>query len=152
MPSILDVLSERNFRKDRDGQGGENSHDWKKRKQKGYGFPQAPTCFAPSMQEQGGDAGLSETLHTAGAVSAAARTLLMAFGMVCTDVLLKTMGTPEDVFPGAHGYLRNYFVGVDATLLYNFGAAVLRAVGDTKRPLYFLTLSGTMNVCLNLFL
>ena len=65
---------------------------------------------------------------------------------MCTDVLLKAMGTPEDVFPETHRYLMIYFVGVPATLLYNFGAAVLRAVGDTRSPLYFLILSGTMNV------
>ncbi len=99
----------------------------------------------------GKDQDLRDTLHTAVAVSAGAGILLMALGMACTDVLLKAMGTPGDVFSGAHRYLIIYFVGVPATLLYNFGAVVLRAVGDTKRPLYFLTLSGTLNVCLNLF-
>lgn len=99
----------------------------------------------------GKDRDLSETLHTAVAVTAWAGILLMALGMACTDVLLRAMGTPKDVFSGARQYLMIYFVGVPATLLYNFGAAVMRAVGDTRRPLYFLTLSGVLNVCLNLF-
>ena len=60
------------------------------------------------------------------------------------------MGTPEDVLNQATLYMRIYFVGMPATMLYNFGAAILRAVGDTKRPLYFLFASGVVNVILNL--
>ncbi len=92
-----------------------------------------------------------ETLHTAVAISAGAGIGLMILGMACTDALLKAMGTPREVFPAARLYLLVYFLGIPFMLLYNFGAAVIRAVGDTKKPLYFLTLSGIMNVCLNLF-
>lgn len=61
------------------------------------------------------------------------------------------MGTPEDVLGQAALYMRIYFVGMPAMMLYNFGAAILRSVGDTKRPLYFLTIAGVVNVILNLF-
>lgn len=61
------------------------------------------------------------------------------------------MGTPEDVIDLAELYLRIYFVGMPVTMLYNFGSAVLRAVGDTRRPLYFLIIAGVVNVLLNLF-
>lgn len=93
---------------------------------------------------------LKETIHTAVAISAFAGIGLMLLGMACTDALLKAMGTPEEILPLARLYLLIYFLGIPAMLLYNFGAAVLRAVGDTRRPMYFLTLSGILNVCLNL--
>ena len=60
------------------------------------------------------------------------------------------MGTPADVIDQATIYLRIYFVGMPAVLLYNFGAAILRSIGDTRRPLYFLTIAGVVNVALNL--
>lgn len=61
------------------------------------------------------------------------------------------MDTPEDVLPLSDRYLQIYFIGVPASLLYNFCAAVLRAFGDTKKPFFFLSVSGTVNVLLNLF-
>lgn len=64
--------------------------------------------------------------------------------------MLSLMGTPDDVLPLAALYLKIYFVGMPATLTYNFGAAILRAVGDTRRPLYFLLFAGAVNVVLNL--
>ena len=103
--------------------------------------------YAGARREQD----LSETLHTAVAISAIAGLALMALGMACTTALLQAMGTPAEVLPQAKLYLIIYFLGVPATLLYNFGAAVLRAVGDTKRPLCFLALSGALNVGLNVF-
>ena len=65
--------------------------------------------------------------------------------------MLEWMATPEDVLDQAVLYMRIYFIGMPATMLYNFGAAVLRAVGDTRRPLYFLMMSGAVNVICNLF-
>ena len=64
--------------------------------------------------------------------------------------MLGLMGTPDDVLPLAALYLKIYFIGMPATLTYNFGAAILRAVGDTRRPLYFLLFAGAVNVVLNL--
>lgn len=71
-------------------------------------------------------------------------------GMYAAPWLLRFMDTPEDVMPEASTYLRIYFAGVSGLLLYNMGSGILRAVGDTKRPLYFLILSSIMNIVLDL--
>ena len=74
------------------------------------------------------------------------------FGFLAARPLLQMMESPEDVIDGAALYVRIYFLGMPANMLYNFGAAVLRAVGDTKRPMYYLIFSGLVNVLLNLLL
>ena len=95
-----------------------------------------------------------EKLH-----SAIETTMALTFisGIVCTILgtyaapwLLRFMDTPEDVMPEASAYLRIYFAGVFGLLLYNIGSGILRAVGDTKRPLYFLIFSSIMNIVLDL--
>ena len=75
-----------------------------------------------------------------------------AFGFLMARPLLQMMGSPEDVIDGATLYVKIYFLGMPANMLYNFGAAVLRAVGDTRRPMYYLMISGLVNVLLNLVL
>ena len=65
--------------------------------------------------------------------------------------MLELMGTPDDVIDKSTIYMRIIFIGMPANMIYNFGSAILRAVGDTKRPLYFLTAAGVINVVLNLF-
>ena len=92
-----------------------------------------------------------ETVHTSIAVSIIGGVILGIFGCIFGGVFLKWMGSPEDVLPLATRYIRIYFLGMPFNMLYNFGAAVLRAVGDTRRPLYFLMISGIVNVILNLF-
>ena len=72
--------------------------------------------------------------------------------LVLSRPLLEMMGCPADVVGGAQLYLNIYAVGLPASLVYNYGAAILRAVGDTKRPLYYLTVSGLFNVVLNVAL
>ncbi|MCD8084459.1 MAG: MATE family efflux transporter [Clostridiales bacterium] len=94
---------------------------------------------------------LSETVHTAVIVALAGGVLLLAIGEVLSTPILRQMGSPDDVLPLASLYLRIYFIGTPATLLYNFGSAILRAAGDTRRPLYYLTVAGVVNVILNLF-
>ncbi len=74
------------------------------------------------------------------------------FGFVMARPMLQWMESPPDVIDGAALYVRIYFLGMPANMLYNFGAAVLRAVGDTKRPMYYLIFSGLVNVLLNLLL
>ena len=74
------------------------------------------------------------------------------FGFIAARPLLQMMDSPEDVIDGAALYVRIYFLGMPANMLYNFGAAILRAVGDTKRPLYYLMIAGMVNVLLNLLL
>lgn len=95
---------------------------------------------------------LRETVHTSVLISLIFGVFLIAVGVILAEPLLLLMGTPEDVIDQAALYMRIYFIGMPAMMLYNFGAAILRAVGDTKRPLYFLFLAGIINVVLNLFL
>ena len=76
--------------------------------------------------------------------------LLTGLGIWVTPYMLEFMSTPEDVLPSASVYLEIYFSGVFGLLVYNMGSAILRAVGDTKRPLYFLCLSSVMNIALDL--
>ncbi|MCI8664503.1 MAG: MATE family efflux transporter [Hungatella sp.] len=94
---------------------------------------------------------LEETVHTAMVMAGAGGLILIAVGVTLADPMLELMGTPHDVLPLAALYMKIFFVGMPANLIYNFGSAILRAVGDTKRPLYFLLLAGIVNVVLNLF-
>ncbi|MDO5408023.1 MAG: MATE family efflux transporter [Eubacteriales bacterium] len=93
---------------------------------------------------------LEETVHTAMMLAAVGGVVLIAVGVLLADPLLTLMGTPDDVLYLAALYMKIFFVGMPVTLIYNFGSAILRAVGDTKRPLYFLLFAGVINVVLNL--
>ena len=93
----------------------------------------------------------SETVHTSILVALVSGVLLIFIGFFLSRPLLSLMGTPDDVLDMATLYMRIYFVGMPATMLYNFGSAILRSIGDTKRPLYFLFIAGVVNVVLNLF-
>lgn len=90
-------------------------------------------------------------VHCAFALGLVLGAMVLALGLALCTPLLRLMATPDDVLPLSSLYLRIYFLGVPAALLYNFGAAVLRAFGDTRRPLVFLVISGSVNVVLNLF-
>ncbi len=94
---------------------------------------------------------LSETVHTSILASVLFGVILIAVGVALARPMLEWMATPEDVLDQAVLYMRIYFIGMPVMMLYNFGAAILRAVGDTQRPLYFLLLAGVVNVVLNLF-
>lgn len=89
-------------------------------------------------------------VHTAMLTALVGGIALIFVGLAVSRPMLSLMGTPDDVIDQAALYLRIYFVGAPSLLVYNFGAAILRAVGDTRRPLYFLTLAGVLNVILNL--
>lgn len=93
---------------------------------------------------------LSETVQTAMTLSLYSGVLLTVIGCAGARQILIWMQTPEDVLPLASLYLRIYFGGMTATMLYNFGSAIMRATGDTRRPLYYLSLAGVINVVLNL--
>ena len=93
---------------------------------------------------------LRKAVHTVITISILSGMLLTVIGLVGAKQFLIWMDTPEKVLPLATTYLRIYFVGMTATMVYNFGAAILRAVGDTKRPLYYLMFAGVVNVALNL--
>ncbi len=92
----------------------------------------------------------SEAVHTSIAVSLVCGVILAIFGFFMAGTLLNLMGSPEDVLPLATTYMKIYFLGMPFNMLYNFGAAVLRSVGDTRRPLIYLFISGVINVILNL--
>ena len=92
---------------------------------------------------------VNETVHTAIAISLISGVFLIFLGMMLSRPLLELMGTPADVIDKSTMYMRFYFAGMPVIMLYNFGSAVLRAVGDTRRPLYFLTIAGVVNVVLN---
>lgn len=95
--------------------------------------------------------GLYETVHTSILSSLVFGIALIAVGIALARPMLEMMETPADVLEQAVLYMRIYFIGMPVLMLYNFGAAILRAVGDTQRPLYFLLLAGVVNVVLNLF-
>lgn len=94
---------------------------------------------------------ISSTVHTSIFVSLLIGCFLALTGWIISPVLLKAMDTPAEVLDQAVLYIRIYFLGMPVLLLYNFGSAILRAVGDTKRPMYFLTIAGVVNVVMNLF-
>ena len=94
---------------------------------------------------------LHDTVHTSITLSLISGVALIFIGVLLARPLLELMGTPEDVIDQATLYMQIYFVGMPATMLYNFGSAILRAVGDTKHPLYFLLVAGVINAVLNLF-
>lgn len=94
--------------------------------------------------------GVQDTVHTSIMLSLVCGVLLIFIGVFLAVPLLELMGTPDNVLGHAALYMRIYFIGMPALLVYNFGAAILRAVGDTRRPLYYLLFSGIINVILNL--
>ncbi len=94
---------------------------------------------------------ISKTLHTAIATAILGSLIAGVIGFTSSRFLLELMGSPPDVIDGATLYMRIYFIGMPFNLVYNFGAAMLRAVGDTKRPLKILSFAGVINVLLNLF-
>lgn len=93
---------------------------------------------------------LKETVHTAMMLSFYSGIILTVVGCAGAKRILIWMDTPEDVLVLATLYLRIYFLGMTAMMLYNFGSAILRAIGDTRRPLYYLSAAGAINVVLNL--
>lgn len=98
----------------------------------------------------GQESDLKKTVHTAMSLSVIGGIFLTVIGFTFAPLILTLMQTPDDVIDLAVIYLRTYFCGMTAVMVYNFGSAVLRAVGDTQRPLYYLLAAGIVNVCLNL--
>jgi len=94
---------------------------------------------------------LKDTVSTSMIIGAAGGVIFALIGILLAEPLLTLMGTPEEVLPLAALYLRIYFAGLPILEIYNFASSVLRAVGDTRRPLYYLFAAGVLNVGLNLF-
>ena len=97
------------------------------------------------------DKDLTDAVHTSITLSLICGVILSVIGILLAEQILIWMKTPDTVLVFATKYLRIYFAGNVVTMLYNFGSAILRAVGDTKRPLIFLAISGVANVGFNLF-
>ena len=95
---------------------------------------------------------LSRTVHTAMTLSVVGGVILIFVGVFGAKRILILMDAPAAILDQAALYLRIYFMGMPASMVYNFGAALLRSVGDTRRPLVYLTIAGVVNVCLNLVL
>lgn len=96
--------------------------------------------------------GVSRGVHTSIALALVSGVFVMILGLCLARPLLHMMGSPDDVIDLATLYLRIYFIGMPFNMLYNFGAGIIRAMGDTRRPLVYLSISGLVNVVLNLIL
>lgn len=95
---------------------------------------------------------LNETVHTAMLLSLISGLILTVTGVIFARYFLIWMKTPTEILDLATTYLKIYFLGMPAMMIYNFGSAILRAIGDTKRPLYFLAAAGVINIILNILL
>jgi putative MATE family efflux protein len=97
-------------------------------------------------------AGVSRSVHTSIAVSMIGGIIVMLLGIVFCKPLLQMMGTPDDIINLSVRYMRIYFIGAPVTMVYNFAASILRASGDSQRPMYYLVFTGTIHVIINLVL
>ena len=96
-------------------------------------------------------AGISRATHTAILLAVTGGVIVAVIGIAAARPLLELMKTPEEIMPQACLYSRICFVAIPVMMLYNFGCAILRAIGDTRRPLIYLAIGGVVNVLLNLF-
>lgn len=115
-----------------------------------FGLSTGASVVAAQAFGAGAYKDVSDTVQTSMTVSGILGVLLLGLGCMLAVPLLRLTGSPDDVIHSAALYMRIYFLGMPGFMVYNFGAAILRAMGDTRRPLYFLTLSGAVNVVLNL--
>ena len=108
--------------------------------------------LAARFYAAGKDKEMSETVHTAITLALVSGVVMAVVGLVFSRWALEIMGTPADVIDQSSLYMRIYFLGMPFFMVYNYGAAILRAVGDTKRPLMFLIVAGVINAVLNMLL
>ena len=114
------------------------------------GLSVGTTVVAANFFGAGKKSELKETVHTAILLSLISGIFLTIFGVVGAKQILQWMQSPKEILDLATQYLQIYFGGIISTMIYNFGSALLRAKGDTKRPLYILFFAGIINVILNL--
>ena len=108
--------------------------------------------LAARVYASGQEKKMSETVHTAITFALTSGVVMVFVGLFFSRTALELMDTPADVIEQSALYMRIYFAGMPFFMLYNYGAAILRAVGDTKRPLFFLMIAGVTNALLNMFL
>ena len=116
------------------------------------GLSVGPNAALATLIDQKKREQINEMLHTILTFGAILGILLMGIGMLSARTVLELSGTPDSVLNEALLYIRIYFVSIPFMVIYNFGSAILRSFGDSRRPMYYLLLSGSLNVVLNLFL
>lgn len=116
------------------------------------GISLGANVLAARFYASGKEKEMSETVHTAITLALISGIIMAGIGLLLAKLALRLMGTPSDVIELSTLYMRIYFCGMPFFMLYNYGAAILRAVGDTKRPLIFLIISGMANAGLNMIL
>ena len=116
------------------------------------GISLGANVLAARFYASGKEKEMSETVHTAITLALISGIIMAGVGLLLAKLALELMGTPFDVIELSTLYMRIYFCGMPFFMLYNYGAAILRAVGDTKRPLIFLIISGVANAGLNMIL
>ena len=116
------------------------------------GISLGANVLAARFYASGKNKEMSETVHTAIALAFVSGMIMAVVGLLFSRLALEIMGTPDNVIDQSTLYMRIYFLGMPFFMLYNYGAAILRAVGDTKRPLIFLIISGPANAGLNMLL
>ena len=116
------------------------------------GISLGANVLAARFYASGKEKEMSETVHTAITLALISGIIMAGVGLLLAKWALRLMGTPSDVIELSTLYMRIYFCGMPFFMLYNYGAAILRAVGDTKRPLIFLIMSGLANAGLNMIL
>ena len=114
------------------------------------GLAAGVTVCAATDWGAGDREGFDKTAHTAILLAFLVGLFILAIGQALTAFVMNAMGVPEDIRPGAILYLRLYLLVMPAQMVYNSGAGIMRARGDSRRPLFFLTVAGVCNVLLNL--
>lgn len=114
------------------------------------GLSMGTNVVAARALGEGERAGVQKAVHTSVLLALLCGVGVMTFGILFSPTLLRWMSSPESVIGQSSLYLRLYFIGVPFHLLYNFGSALLRSGGDTRRPMYYLTVGGALNAALNL--
>lgn len=110
------------------------------------------TVVVANYYGAGDNRGIERAVHTSITVAFLSGVVVAVAGFFCSRSILIAVGSPSDIIDRSDIYMKIFFLGSPFNLIYNFGSAILRAVGDTKRPLYYLAISGLINVALNLIL
>lgn len=116
------------------------------------GISLGANVLAARFYASGKNKEMSETVHTSIALAFVSGMIMAVVGLLFSRLALEIMGTPDNVIDQSTLYMRIYFLGMPFFMLYNYGAAILRAVGDTRRPLMFLVVAGVTNAVLNMIL
>lgn len=116
------------------------------------GISLGANVLAARFYASGKNKEMSETVHTSIALAFVSGMIMAVVGLLFSRLALEIMGTPDNVIDQSTLYMRIYFLGMPFFMLYNYGAAILRAVGDTRRPLLFLVVAGVTNAVLNMIL